>query len=147
MAQTLCTACAVAHPNTMSFEQPSTSLPPATTVLDELALARLRELDPGGANRLLERVIGAFLKSLDQHAPVLEAGRDDPADLNALRHVAHTLKSAAASLGALTLSQRCAEIEALARAGRTDGLGTQLDAVLAEMAGARLAMQKLLDQE
>ncbi|UXH79833.1 Hpt domain-containing protein [Roseateles amylovorans] len=119
-------------------------LAPTPTVLDEQALARLRELDPGGANHLVQRVVDAFLKSLDQHAPVLAQGCNDLTDLGALRHVAHTLKSAAASLGATTLSQRCAEIEAQARDGRRDGLPALLDAVLADIEGVRIAMRPLL---
>lgn len=117
---------------------------PEPAVLDEQALARLRELDPEGVNHLLERVVAAFLKSLDQQEQVLAQGRDAPRDLNGLRHVAHTLKSAAASLGATTLSQRCAEIEALARAGHEEGLAALIDTVLADIAAARLAMQQLV---
>lgn len=117
---------------------------PEPAVLDEQALARLRELDPEGVNHLLERVVAAFLKSLDQQEQVLAQGRGAPRDLNGLRHVAHTLKSAAASLGATALSQRCAEIEALARAGREEGLAALIEAVLDDIAAARLAMQQLV---
>ena len=111
---------------------------PEPAVLDDQALARLRELDPAGVNHLLDRVVAAFLKSLDQQEQVLVQGR------NALRHVAHTLKSAAASLGATVLSQRCAEIEALARGGREDGLADLIGTVLDDIAAARLAMQQLV---
>ncbi|WP_416757822.1 Hpt domain-containing protein [Roseateles sp. So40a] len=117
---------------------------PEPAVLDDQALARLRELDPEGVNHLLERVVAAFLKSLDLQEQVLSQGLDAPRDLNALRHVAHTLKSAAASLGATVLSQRCAEIEALARAGREDGLADLVDTALADIAAARLAMHQLV---
>ncbi|OWQ48612.1 hypothetical protein CDL60_01520 [Roseateles noduli] len=117
---------------------------PEPAVLDDQALARLRELDPEGVNHLLDRVVAAFLKSLDQQEQVLAQGRDAPRDLNGLRHVAHTLKSAAASLGASVLSQRCAEIEALARSGREDGLADLIATVLDDIAAARLAMQQLV---
>ncbi|WP_158218793.1 Hpt domain-containing protein [Roseateles aquatilis] len=117
---------------------------PEPAALDEQALARLRELDPDGVNHLLERVVAAFLKSLDQQELVLSQGVDAPRDLNALRHVAHTLKSAAASLGATALSQRCAEIEALARSGREDGLKALLEGALDDIAAARLAMLQLV---
>ncbi|WP_431287381.1 Hpt domain-containing protein [Roseateles chitinivorans] len=117
---------------------------PEPAVLDDQALARLRELDPEGVNHLLDRVVAAFLKSLDQQEQVLAQGRDAPRDLNGLRHVAHTLKSAAASLGASVLSQRCAEIESLARSGREDGLADLIATVLDDIAAARLAMQQLV---
>ncbi|MBO9688439.1 Hpt domain-containing protein [Roseateles chitosanitabidus] len=123
------------------------SLPqPEPAVLDEQALARLRELDPDGVNQLLHRVVAAFLKSLDQQELVLAQGLEAPRDLNGLRHVAHTLKSAAASLGANALSQRCAEIEALARAGREDGLAALIEAVLGDISSARLAMRQLVGE-
>ncbi|RZI58878.1 MAG: Hpt domain-containing protein [Rubrivivax sp.] len=117
---------------------------PEPAVLDDQALARLRELDPEGVNHLLDRVVAAFLKSLDQQEQVLAAGREAPRDLNGLRHVAHTLKSAAASLGATVLSQRCAEIEALARSGREDGLADLIGTVLDDIVAARRAMQQLV---
>ncbi|MFX1680739.1 Hpt domain-containing protein [Mitsuaria sp. CC2] len=117
---------------------------PEPAVLDDQALARLRELDPAGVNHLLDRVVAAFLKSLDQQEQVLAAGREAPRDLNGLRHVAHTLKSAAASLGATVLSQRCAEIEALARSGREDGLADLIGTVLDDIVAARRAMQQLV---
>ncbi|WAC72514.1 Hpt domain-containing protein [Roseateles sp. SL47] len=119
-------------------------LKPTSSVLDEQALARLRELDPGGNNHLLERVIGAFLKSLEQQEGVLGQGLAPAPDLAAVRHVAHTLKSASASLGAMGLSQRCAEIEAVARAGEADRLPELTTQVLAEIDAARQAMQQLL---
>lgn len=117
---------------------------PPPTVLDEQALARLRELDPGGNNHLLERVVGAFLKALEQQEDVLRQGLAPDPDLAAVRHVAHTLKSASASLGALSLSQRCADIEAAARAGEGPLLPALTSAVLVEIDAARQAMQPLL---
>lgn len=117
---------------------------PPPTVLDELALARLRELDPGGNNHLLERVVGAFLKALEQQEEVLRQGLSPDPDLAAVRHVAHTLKSASASLGAMALSQRCADIESAARAGEGPRLPALTGAVLVEIDAARLAMQPLL---
>ncbi|SEL44868.1 Hpt domain-containing protein [Roseateles sp. YR242] len=119
-------------------------LSPSPTVLDEQALARLRELDPGGTNHLLERVIGAFLKALEQQEAVLRQGLAPAPDLPALRHVAHTLKSAAASLGASALSERCAQIEAMARAGEVQGLPALTTTAMADIDAARLALQQLL---
>jgi HPt (histidine-containing phosphotransfer) domain-containing protein len=49
-----------------------------------------------------------------------------------MRHVAHTLKSSAASVGALELSRLCAEIERRIRQDDTDGLDPLLDGMVAE---------------
>jgi len=122
-------------------------------LLDAQALARLRELDPRGVNKLMERVISAYSKSLDRLLPDLAASRSPTLDLAVVRHVSHTLKSSSASLGALALAQRCAEIETLARkgqndtpnAGQIDGLDAMLDAMLGDIAKVRVALAALLN--
>ena len=122
-------------------------IPPAQPeLLDAAALARLRELDPSGANKLLERVVAAYLKSLDRLLPDLAAARGAVLDLAVVRHVSHTLKSSSASLGALALAQRCAEIEAQARNGQSDRLDPLLDHMLNDIAEVRLALIALLNE-
>ncbi len=100
---------------------------PAST-LDPSALARLAELDPNGANRLLERVLQAFQTSVVRLRPQLATGRaaDDRA---AIRLVTHTLKSSSASIGAMRVSTLCAEIETAIRLDPAAELGTRLDAL------------------
>lgn len=109
---------------------------PAACQLDPAALQRLRDLDPTGASRLVERVFKAFEDSVQRLRPQLQAALL-AADCGGLRHVAHTLKSSSASIGAIKLSAICAEMEAKARDGqmqgmteRTDELCTEIDAVL-----------------
>ena len=79
-------------------------------VLDPLALDRLRELDPSGVNRLLERVVKAFDASANRLIPQLREGVRC-ADLAGVRQVARTLRPASASVGAVKLSHLCADIE------------------------------------
>jgi PAS domain S-box-containing protein len=100
-------------------------------VLDEQALQRLRELDPTGANGLLARVLKAFEGSLQRLLQQLQDARGS-ADHAAMRHVAHTLKSSAASVGAMELSKLCAEIERRIRQEEIDGLETLLDGMVTE---------------
>ena len=111
-----------------------TSLPPeADAVLDAEALARLRELDPTGANHLLQRVFQAYTTSAARLLPQMhEARRAD--DLAGVRHVVHTLKSSSASIGAIKLSQLCAEIETMIRLETLDDLPARLDQMDREMA-------------
>lgn len=112
--------------------------------LDPAAIARLRELDPSGANKLLERVIQAFSASLDRLQPDLERARAaDTLDLAVIRHVSHTLKSSSASLGATALSTRCAHIETMVREERLAGLSEQLDAMLLDIQQVRAALAAL----
>ncbi len=115
-------------------------------VLDAQALARLRELDPKGENRLIERVLKAFETSVARLAPQLDESRRS-GDRAGIRHVAHTLKSSSASIGALVLSQRCAEVESLIRLESTEDLNAQLDALSAELAVVLKAIQTVLDNQ
>jgi HPt (histidine-containing phosphotransfer) domain-containing protein len=87
----------------------------ATDVLDAAALERLRELDPSGVDRLLERVVKAFEASATRLIPQLREGACS-GDLHGVKQVAHALRSASASVGALKLSRLCADMEAQARA-------------------------------
>lgn len=112
------------------------------TVLDEGALARLRELDPSGANRLLERVFEAFEASATRLLPQMERAlqASDPAGV---RHVAHTLKSSSASIGAIKLSSLCADIEAMIRRDAPDGLAVQVEAAVRESARVLRALKRM----
>ena len=125
-----------------------TSVPPThdADLLDAPAIARLRELDPDGANKLMERVVAAYMKSLERLLPDLAAARVGELNLTVVRHVSHTLKSSSASLGALALAQRCGEIETMARNGQIDGLDVLLDAMLIDIAKVRVALLALLNK-
>ncbi len=115
-----------------------------TTVLDAEALDRLRELDPKGENQLLSRVIKAFEKSTARLVPqVQDALRSD--DRPTIRHVAHTLKSSSASIGAIRLSQVCADIEGLVRAGRPDPLDSRVAELCSEVESVLRALRRLLE--
>jgi len=119
--------------------------PSNAVLLDPEAIRRLRELDPSGSNKLLERVVTAFSGSLDRLLPELTRARAGTTpDLAVVRHITHTLKSSSASLGAMALSARCADIEAMARDGRVDGLSEQLDAMLHDIHQVRAALAALL---
>ena len=89
------------------------------TVLDRAALERLGELDPTGQNKLMQRVIDAFETSVARLLPQIKSAGENN-DRDGMRHVAHTLKSSSASIGALRLSKMCAELEALIRLERSD---------------------------
>ena len=116
---------------------------PTDSPLDAEALARLRELDPGDANGLLDRVVNAYLGSLDRLLPELAAARGPQRSLDTIRQVAHTLKSSSASLGAIKLSRHCAEVELLARNGQTERIESEIDAMLEELGRARVALAAL----
>jgi len=115
----------------MQDSPPSSADPGAGNrpVLDGAALAGLCELDPEGKTRLLERVFAAFRTSTARLIPqLIEAHR--MSDLQGMRHVAHTLKSSAASVGGLKLSAICAQLESRIRLGGDGDLQPQVDALV-----------------
>jgi signal transduction histidine kinase/CheY-like chemotaxis protein len=121
------------------------TLPPGTeTVLDAEALERLRELDPKGENQLLSRVIKAFEASAARLLPQLQDARRS-GDAAGIRHVAHTLKSSSASIGAVKLSQVCADIEAKIRADKLEDAEARVDEMCAEIEIVLQALKRLLD--
>ncbi len=109
--------------------------------LDPQALQRLRDLDPTGAGRLMERVANAFDTSVARLLPQLLAAQAG-GDAEGIRHVAHTLKSSSASIGAVKLSRMCAEMELLAKQGKMDGMHERVTALSTELA-AVLPVMKL----
>ena len=111
-------------------------------VLDPTALEGLRELDPTGKNRLLERVFAAFQSSTARLMPKLHESHRN-ADLTGIRHVAHTLKSSAASVGGMTLSGICADLETRIRTGQTDDLQPLVQALVNEVDKLLLALAHL----
>ena len=116
---------------------------PTVMTLDVEALDRLRELDPAGKGRLLERVLRAFETSAARLSlQFREARRND--DVAGIRHVAHTLKSSSASIGALALARLCAEIESSIRAETFAALPERLDAMDRELAAVLQAVTPML---
>ncbi|MCZ2293174.1 MAG: Hpt domain-containing protein [Burkholderiales bacterium] len=105
--------------------------------LDRRALDRLRELDPHGRQGLLQRVLRTYVASLTAQLETIEAA-NGRGDVRQLRFTVHALKSSSAAVGALALSEGCAEIEHFLRdrermpaAATIDALVTQGHAVLA----------------
>lgn len=121
---------------------PAASAPSERAVLDGEALHQLRDLDPTGANHLLERVFHAFETSTGRLMPQMRAAQrsDDNA---VVRHVVHTLKSSSASIGATRLSQLCAEIETMIREGRLDDLPLRLEQMDRETAAVLRVLRKM----
>ena len=113
------------------------------TVLDEGALNRLRELDPTGENQLMSRVLIAFEASLTRLMPQLVQAQGTQ-DCVVIRHVAHTLKSSSASVGALHLSKLCSELEAAARALDLHGMDARINAMRAETGAVLQALKQSL---
>lgn len=115
----------------------------AEPVIDPQAIERLRDLDPGGQQGVLQRVLRAYESSLARHlVDIGSAG--DSADLDRLLRAAHTLKSSSAAVGAMAFSQRCADIEQLVRAIKTMPDAAELEALMLEGQGVLAAVRAML---
>ncbi|MEO6032580.1 MAG: Hpt domain-containing protein [Burkholderiaceae bacterium] len=109
-------------------------------VLDPAALARLAELDPSGESQLVKRVLVAFQTSAARLLPQLDAASASD-DRAAIRLVAHTLKSSSASIGAMRLSQWCAQVENQIRVDVDADLDPGIAAIRAALAQALQAIR------
>jgi signal transduction histidine kinase/CheY-like chemotaxis protein/HPt (histidine-containing phosphotransfer) domain-containing protein len=133
-------AAAAAAPAAIPPLTPSVSAHGA--VLDRTALERLRELDPNGQNKLMQRVVSAFESSVARMVPqVQQASRNN--DRDGMRHVAHTLKSSSASIGALRLSKMCADLESIIRLQRSDDTAPHVAAICLEIEVVLQALREL----
>ncbi len=116
---------------------------PGATVLDATALAALAQLDPTGANQLVQRVLATYRASMARLLAQLAQARAQP-DLATQRLVAHTLKSSSASVGALLLSALCEDAEKALREGRVNDVPGMLDQLVAEAGRVDAAVLQLL---
>lgn len=98
-------------------------------VLDPDAIERLRQLDPGGSQGMLERVLRAYESSLTRQLAEIEGARDAQ---DRLLRAAHTLKSSSAAVGALEFSRLCAEVEHQLRQDRIMPTPARLEALIHE---------------
>jgi HPt (histidine-containing phosphotransfer) domain-containing protein len=115
----------------------------SASVLDETALARLRELDPDGRHGVVTRVLGtyeaALVRQIEQLRGELAAPRAAP-----LGALAHTLKSSSASVGALPLSRACAALEQRVRQGgaaQTHDVAELISLAESALAGVRTILR------
>ena len=113
--------------------------PPAGQPLNRQALENIRALSHADGDALLERVILAFTSETPRQLSAMRAAIAG-ADAEALRKVAHSLKSGSANVGADGLAQLCKEMEKLGRAGSTEGAA----ALLQQMQQAFLAVRESL---
>ncbi len=121
-----------AAPSVPTSPAVSSSVSDMQSVLDNSALDRLRELDPSGQNKLMQRVIAAFETSVARMLPqVRQASQNN--DRDGMRHVAHTLKSSSASIGALRLSKMCGELETIIRTQQEDDTAPHVVSICAEV--------------
>ena len=116
---------------------PPAGAPPPAPVVDRPGFDRsvpLRILEEFGAEPL-HRLTALFEAAAPRLAGVAVAAVA-AGDADEAQRAVHTLKSSAASMGAVALSAACAEIETLVRTGHLDEVGPRTDALSAQVAAA-----------
>ena len=99
----------------------------------------------------LQTIVPSFICPSDPGLSVFELGADTGVDEDATEgHPGHNIdlgpkQSSSASIGALELSQVCAQVEALIRAESADDLDPQLHQLRQALDAALNAIQRLLD--
>jgi signal transduction histidine kinase/DNA-binding response OmpR family regulator/HPt (histidine-containing phosphotransfer) domain-containing protein len=112
--------------------------PPGHPVLETGALTRLEEL-AGEDRGFIVEFIDTFLERVPNMLGEMDETLDD-GDAEGLRRVAHTLKSDSLTLGATVLSERCYELEHLAKAEALDQAHSKIAEVKTEMESIRSAL-------
>lgn len=120
-----------------------TAWPPAgMTVLDETALAAIREVQEARAPDLIEETVALFVASTPERLAALEhavaAG-----DSSAIRSSAHAIKGSCWLLGLTRLGKACEALELDGARGRTQHAGCWLERIQMEYELATGALRHL----
>jgi PAS domain S-box-containing protein len=107
--------------------------PPAAAVEDGPGVDRavLEQLTATMGDAFVGELIHTFVGDAAELVATLRRGMMGT-NLDAFRRAAHSLKSTGETLGALDLAAMARELEAMARAGRVDGVGDRLEQLAAE---------------
>ncbi|KAB8036617.1 response regulator [Janthinobacterium aquaticum] len=128
--------------------EPAPPPPAPARELNLAALDHIRALsgNDSDAEALLGRVIHAFVSDTPRQLGVLHAAIEQH-DHEAMRKVAHSLKSGSANVGADGLAQLCREMEQLGRASSLDGAAAMLQAMQQQFLAVRTSLGAILVKE
>jgi len=124
-------------------DKPTRPVATDPTLLDALALERLRELDPDGSRGVVARVFETYQKSLQRQLGAAASARDR-GDAAAVADIAHMLKSSSASVGALVFAACCVDLERAIRSGAAVDLAAEVENLLTEGERALQAVRAML---
>jgi len=113
----------------------------AGSVLDTAALDRIRQLQRGGGEALLRKVIGLYLADSQSLLDKIRLAAST-SDARGMQMAAHTLKSSSANVGAMGLAERCRELEAAARNGSIAGAGEIVHGIESEHRNVCAALER-----
>jgi CheY-like chemotaxis protein/HPt (histidine-containing phosphotransfer) domain-containing protein len=106
-----------------------TASPPPADPIDHKVLDSLRQLHREERPDIVRQVIDLFFKAAAGLLKDLQEGAAN-SDAALLHHASHALKSASVNVGAVALSSRCAELEAMAKSGIVSDAAPIVGAIL-----------------
>ncbi|OPY14559.1 MAG: Sensory/regulatory protein RpfC [Syntrophus sp. PtaB.Bin001] len=107
------------------------------------ALNEIASLQPEDSKAILTKLISLYFDSSSRHIKsILDAVKDN--DISSLQTAAHTLKSSSASLGAMNLSDKCKELEMMARSGCITGAADKMPPLEREYGRVRESLNLFL---
>ena len=109
--------------------------------IDPSVLATLRELQEEGEPDIIEEVGGLFLKHAPEKIAAIEKAAAEK-NAKALQVSAHSLKSSSAYVGAMGLSTMSKDLEMMGRSGSLEGAERKIEALTAEYARVKAALEK-----
>lgn len=127
----------------MADEDVSGSQQSSSVKLDPEVIQGLCELGEASGEDLLAELLHMFLTELPTRLRVI-VDAVSASDLVRLEREAHSLKSSARALGALSLGEICAALELAGRQGNLDGAGQAIPVLQTELIAVEQAMQSLL---
>ncbi len=113
----------------------------STELIDKAALTRLLTLigdDPDD----LDELIDDYLEAAPKLARTIQ-GAAESGDIDAMRIAAHTLKSNARDLGAMTVSEQASAVENACKSGDIEAATAVASEIEAEAAAANEALSRL----
>jgi two-component system, sensor histidine kinase and response regulator len=111
--------------------------------IDYEVLDSLGQLQREGRPDFVQEMVDLFFKAAADHLKDLKEGvaNRDPA---LLHHASHALKSVSANLGAMVLSSRCKELEAMAQSGVVSDAALIVGAILEDYRAVEIALSARL---
>jgi len=111
--------------------------------VDYRVLDSLRQLQREGRPDIVQQVIDLFFKDATDLLKNLTEGATNK-DAELLHHASHALKSVSENVGAVILSARCGELEAMAQSGIVAAAGAMVGAILEEYRAVEVALSASL---
>ncbi|WP_374362565.1 response regulator [Pseudoduganella danionis] len=114
--------------------------------IQRAALEHIRALNPQHGDALLEKILQTYLRDTPQQLQALAQALQQQ-DHEALRMLAHRLKSGSANVGAVELAASCKQLEQLARQQSSASAAPLLAIIERQFQSARQALETILEKE